>query len=1084
MDNSFTMKGDNSNFDAAWYVAAYPDVARANIEPLEHYLRHGQAEGRLPRLLQSKVLEQKLWEGFSGIALPELHTVYRAVDSSRDEKLYAAWALARWYAAQQDWARAAMFIEPLVVPLPGYLSHLGIPLLRIETLLQLGRSAGAKAALSSAIQSYGISPDLYLAAANLYLAGSTDADEQGLECINRIFIDAALTTLRKLDPSRPLTLDNIQGAPSLPTTPAKGGKVSVIMPAYNAANFIATALRSLLAQTWSNLEVLVVDDCSSDDTAQVVNAIAAEDSRVVLIRLLSNVGAYAARNRALSYVTGEFIANHDSDDWSHPQTLECLVNALLAEPAYIGVMAHWVRASTSLHFQRWRMDEGLIEPSISTLLFRRDALALLGGWDEVNVAADSEFHQRLLVLYGPDSVAQIQPGVPLVFARQWPGSLTSAPATHARSEFFGLRRLYGELSATWRKMAAVPDGLLLQADARERRFPAPPAILWQVPPPRQYDKILFADFGDSPEVYPTTRNLLRRLMASGVRVALFHWPDFGRAMPTSIAEYFLARAVEGQVDLLLPEDRVTTDSLLIIGKCLLNEPLDAVPKVRFKRCRVLKLQDISSELTGLTQALISAEDGSLIQDSGLFSARWYLRTYPDVRDAKVDPLQHYLQHGAFEKREPGPDFNTPFYLAQCPQAADSGWSPLLHYLKAGKRLGHKAGHPILPGALSHRAGRPTILLCGHAADVQLFGAERSLLDVLDAFTSINVNVLVSVPSTANLVYIKQLQQRSQEVFAVPCGWWSATEEPCEQTVARFSQIIRDHSVVAVQANTIMLREPLIAARQANIPALVHVHESLEHDADICRSIGLPAEQIRDQVIQNVDHVLANSAFTANVFGSPRNTHVIANTVDLKLFDIANTVQPDCITIALISSNLPKKGIVDLVAIARLLESTSSARLLLIGPQNQHTAALRAHQIAGTLPANLVLAGYSDQPLEAISQANIVLNLSHCQETFGRTLLEAMAARRTVLAYKWGALPELIQDGKNGFLLPLGDVKAVADKLRWLCENPKKINLMGESGRRLARKKFSPAHIRKQLADAYFEVLGGRESFMPAKAPHR
>ena len=1075
---------DNSNFDAAWYLVAYPDVAAAGIEPLEHYVRYGQGEGRLPRLLLSKELEKKLWGGFSGIALAELKAFYDAIDSRRDEGLYAAWVLARWYAAQQDWASAAMFIEPLTVHLPGYLGHLGVPLLRIEILLQLGRLAEAKAALSSTIQAHGLTPDLCLAAANFYLASSTDAGQQQLACINRLLIDAALTPLRKLDPSRPLTLDNIQGAPSLPTTPAKGGKVSVIMPAYNAANVIATALRSLLAQTWSNLEVLVVDDCSSDDTAQVVNAIAAEDSRVVLIRQPSNAGAYAARNRALSYVTGDFIANHDSDDWSHPQKLEYLVNALFENPACIGVMAHWVRASNGLHFQRWRMDEGLIEPSISTLLFRRDALSLMGGWDEVSVAADSEFHQRLLALYGPDSVVQIQPGVPLVFARQWPGSLTSAPATHARSEFFGLRQLYGKVAATWRKMAAVPDGLLLLPDARERRFPAPSAILRQVAVTRQYDWVLLADFGGAPEVYPTTRDLLRRLMASGVRVALFHWPDFRRAMPASIAEYFLARAVEGQVDLLLPEDSVSTESLLVIGKCLLNKPLDAVPKVRFKHCRVIELQDISSVLAGLLQGSTSREDGSLIQDSGLFSARWYLRTYPDVRDAKADPLQHYLQHGAFEKREPGPDFNTPFYLAQCPQAADSGWSPLLHYLKAGKRLGHKAGHPILPGALSHRAGRPTILLCGHAADVQLFGAERSLLDVLDAFTSINVNVLVSVPSTANLVYIKQLQQRSQEVFAVPCGWWSATEEPCEQTVARFSQIIRDHSVVAVQANTIMLREPLIAARQANIPALVHVHESLEHDADICRSIGLPAEQIRDQVIQNVDHVFANSAFTANVFGSPRNTHVIANTVDLKLFDIANTVQPDCITIALISSNLPKKGLVDLVAIARLLESTSSARLLLIGPQNQHTAALRAHQIAGTLPANLVLAGYSDEPLEAISQANIVLNLSHCQETFGRTLLEAMAARRTVLAYKWGALPELIQDGKNGFLLPLGDVKAVADKLRWLCENPKKINLMGESGRRLARKKFSPAHIRKQLADAYIEVLGGRESFMPAKAPHR
>lgn len=1084
MDKVSTELNEKSSVDRDWYLSAYPDVLASGLDPHEHYRNHGRAEGRYPRALVAVALEQKLWAGFSNLAVEELTALCAQSSVSSDERYSAALALARWYASLQDWSRAALFLNELGAPVARCLERPALSLLRVETLSQLGRSTEAKAALSTAIQTYGITPDLCLAEANLYLASSTGADKQQLECINRIFINAGLTPLRKLAPSQELTLDNIQGAPSRRKTTAKKSKISVIMPAYNAANVIATALHSLLAQTWSNLEVLVIDDCSSDDTVRVVNAIAAEDSRVVLIRQPSNAGAYAARNRALSYVTGDFIANHDSDDWSHPQKIEYLVKALFEKPACIGVMAHWVRASSALHFQRWRIDEGLIEPSISTLLFRREALTLMGGWDEVSVAADSEFHQRLLALYGPDSVAQIQPGVPLVIARQWPGSLTSTPATHARSEFFGLRQLYTDVAATWRKMAAAPHGLILQSDARERRFPVPPAILRQGAVARRYDWVLLADFGGAPEVYQATRDLLHRLMTCDLRIALFHWPDFRKAVLTSMAEYFLARAVEGQVDLLLPEDEVVCDSLLIIGKCLLNKPLDAVPKIRFKHCRVLELQEISSVLAALPRVSISRETTKLIQDSGLFSASWYLRTYADVRNAKVDPLQHYLQHGGFEKREPGPEFNTPYYLAQCPEAADSGWSPLLHYLKAGKRLGHKAGHPVLPGALTHRAGLPTILLCGHAADVQLFGAERCLLDVLDAFASMNINVLVSVPSTVNPHYISQLQQRSQEVFTVPCSWWSETHAPCDQTIARFRQIIHSHSVVAVQANTIMLREPLIAARQVKIPALVHVHESLEHDADICRSIGLPADQIRDQVIQRVDHVLANSVFTANIFESPRNTHVIANTVDLELFDIANIVQPDCIVIALISSNLPKKGLVDLVAIARLLEPTGSARLLLIGPENEHTAALRALHLAGTLPSNLTIAGYTYEPLEAISQANVVLNLSHCQETFGRTLLEAMAARRTVLAYEWGALPELIQDGENGFLLPLGEVKAVANKLRWLCENPKQINVMGEAGRRFVIERFRPDHIREQLAGAYSEVLDGKALFMPAHAPHR
>jgi glycosyltransferase involved in cell wall biosynthesis len=86
-------------------------------------------------------------------------------------------------------------------------------------------------------------------------------------------------------------------------------RVSVIIPTYNAAEFIAEALDSVLAQTYDDLEVIVVDDGSQDSTADIVS----EYAGVTLIRQ-SNSGAAAARNRALQEATGDYIAFLDADD--------------------------------------------------------------------------------------------------------------------------------------------------------------------------------------------------------------------------------------------------------------------------------------------------------------------------------------------------------------------------------------------------------------------------------------------------------------------------------------------------------------------------------------------------------------------------------------------------------------------------------------------------------------------------------------------------------------------------------------------------------------------------------------------------
>jgi len=88
------------------------------------------------------------------------------------------------------------------------------------------------------------------------------------------------------------------------------------------------------------------------------------------------------------------------------------------------------------------------------------------------------------------------------------------------------------------------------------------------------------------------------------------------------------------------------------------------------------------------------EDGEsleAIRASGLFDAQWYLDENPDVLESRVDPLRHYLDHGAGEGRNPGPAFDTRFYLDTNVDVAESGMNPLLHYIRYGKVEGRRPG---------------------------------------------------------------------------------------------------------------------------------------------------------------------------------------------------------------------------------------------------------------------------------------------------------------------------------------------------------------------------------------------------------
>lgn len=105
------------------------------------------------------------------------------------------------------------------------------------------------------------------------------------------------------------------------------GLVTVVMPAYQRAAVIGPAVASVLGQTYQHLEVLVVDDGSTDGTAEAVEAAAGGDPRLRVIRLAANEGRSAARNAGLDEARGEFVTFIDSDDLYAPQRIERLVSA-------------------------------------------------------------------------------------------------------------------------------------------------------------------------------------------------------------------------------------------------------------------------------------------------------------------------------------------------------------------------------------------------------------------------------------------------------------------------------------------------------------------------------------------------------------------------------------------------------------------------------------------------------------------------------------------------------------------------------------------------------------------------------------
>jgi glycosyltransferase involved in cell wall biosynthesis len=185
-------------------------------------------------------------------------------------------------------------------------------------------------------------------------------------------------------------------------------KVSIVVPTYNRAQYILDAVNSILAQTYSNWELLIVDDCSTDNTRDLIKQV--KDERIQLHQTASRVGVTATRNVGLKNCTGELIAFIDSDDLWASSKLQKQIAALHRYPdaGFCLTGGYNFRKLDEPIEYFYKQKDGLIygdlflpffkkEVSATTpsFLFRKHYLGIVGLFNEAKTFADVDFLLRI-----------------------------------------------------------------------------------------------------------------------------------------------------------------------------------------------------------------------------------------------------------------------------------------------------------------------------------------------------------------------------------------------------------------------------------------------------------------------------------------------------------------------------------------------------------------------------------------------------------------------------------------------------------------------------------------------------------------
>lgn len=430
-------------------------------------------------------------------------------------------------------------------------------------------------------------------------------DEGGwLQAFNSIFRDWGLDELQLMPgDSKCPRFDRLESRPLSVEAVESGAKVTVIITTWKPTIALRTAVRSLLAQSWKNLEILIVDDYSPSEYIGLLDECAAMDDRVQVLSQKENQGTYMARNLGLSVATGEFVTFQDSDDYSHPRRIELQVRPLVGDREVMATRSASARVNAQLLLAN--PGSAVIQSNASSLMIRRDdVLERVGYFDAVRKAADTEYALRIDATF-EKGVVELDSKMPLALVRLEPSSLS-------RGEFkpgwrHPARSAYREAYGVWHeKIRSGESSPYLPHTPAERPFPAPMRFwITQDHPQPSYDVVFIGDWRQFGGPQKSMIEEIRALHGAGLRLAVCQMEAF-RFMSRSakpLCEPIRSLIHDGIVE------QITTSDAAVVRLAVLRYP----PILQYLQADAIKW-DVSSAIIVANQSP-SERDGSDVRYS-------------------------------------------------------------------------------------------------------------------------------------------------------------------------------------------------------------------------------------------------------------------------------------------------------------------------------------------------------------------------------------------------------------------------------------------------------------------------------------
>lgn len=456
-----------------------------------------------------------------------------------------------------------------------------------------------------------------------------------------------------------------------------GPKVSVIVPTFSPSQGIWTAIRSLLEQTWQNLEIIVVDDASPQEYGEILSELERTDEKIRVVRQSRNSGAYVARNSGLALATGDYVTTHDDDDWSHPDKIARQVAVLDQGPDVIAVTASHIRTTPEMVFKRVNKRPVYLQLNYSSLMFRRTLIEEIGEWDTVNRSGDAEFLMRIISNFGAASISELS-DQPLSFSRVWEGSLTSgemARGFHANS-----RILYRWAFRQWQIAGTKAGGTVVRHRDSPRQFPIPSTF---APGQRNkdlglFDVICVTDFFRQAKFVDIVLEQIEALYEQGFRVGYMHLPSPQTSKATGIPQRLFDLQLQGKI-IQVSHDDVAETRLLAVYDSSIGMFLDQIKSSVASRRSIMIDHRLPSVRGG------HGRTTTLVGQSLRHLDRCFKTTFEVVGATKGD--QERLRHQVPSKRLLSDELTWHFHITEGPaDIAVPGADPIVGFHSYGNRF--------------------------------------------------------------------------------------------------------------------------------------------------------------------------------------------------------------------------------------------------------------------------------------------------------------------------------------------------------------------------------------------------------------